>query len=537
MTHAYEDVELLPDPSRVIEGLRDTGYDFNTALADIVDNSIAAAATVVDIFVTPRKDGELLVAIADNGCGMNRDELMNAMRYGSSRRAHAQSLGKFGMGLKTASTSCCRRLSVVSRNSASAAPIKATWDIDHVVRTGKWNLLVAAPERYELELLDRTASGSAGTLVLWEKCDRVLRKEYKNPTGAPARKALDDVVEKFRFHAALTFQRFLDPTFTGVPKVTITLNGRPVEPWDPFCAAHECTEMLAQEERVEVELPDGTVSAFKITAWMIPASDQFEDKKQAKDARINDEMQGFYIYRENRLIHCGGWLGTYNKEFHYRLLRVDFSFDYTLDDAFHVDIKKSRVDLDPNLRDWLRDKFLPAPRKAADDRYRGQRKRKIGEQGNTAHELANRAIAGLEQGLRQSEVTVVNSETGEVDVQNRQGTVRLKLYVSNTPAPEAVVVEPAASIDDGLLWEPCILNQRHGVRLNQGHPYYQKVYVPNYSSSVTVQGLDSLMWAMCEAELGCIDEKTRKNFRELRYEVSKLLREMVEDMPDPVLDA
>src|SRR5438045_3827071 len=98
-----EPMELLPDAARTIEGLRDTGYDPLTALADIVDNSIAAEATRVVIRVSLAMDGELEVSVADNGYGMTRDELLNAMKYGSSMRVNKASLGKFGLGLKTAS--------------------------------------------------------------------------------------------------------------------------------------------------------------------------------------------------------------------------------------------------------------------------------------------------------------------------------------------------------------------------------------------------------------------------------------------------
>jgi signal transduction histidine kinase len=105
--------EVLPDPERVIEGLRDTGYQFETAIADIIDNSIAANASVIDVNLAMDYDGNVIVSIADDGCGMDRDELIDAMRYGSRKRSDPSSLGKFGLGLKTASTAYCRKLSVI----------------------------------------------------------------------------------------------------------------------------------------------------------------------------------------------------------------------------------------------------------------------------------------------------------------------------------------------------------------------------------------------------------------------------------------
>src|SRR5258705_9950981 len=119
-TAAIGPIELLPDPRRLMEGLRDTGYQFNTAIADIVDNSIAAEATVVELRLEMDYKGNVRVAIADNGIGMNQTGLLNAMKYGSDRRPNPASLGKFGLGLKTASTAFCRRLSLISRHTGKA---------------------------------------------------------------------------------------------------------------------------------------------------------------------------------------------------------------------------------------------------------------------------------------------------------------------------------------------------------------------------------------------------------------------------------
>ena len=124
-----EEFELPPDPERVIVGLRDTGYEFETAVADIVDNSIAANATKVDLWLGADHRGNIRLSIVDNGDGMDRLGLFNAMQYGSRARPSAASLGKYGLGLKTASTAFCKRLSVVSRPDGKTSPLMATWDL------------------------------------------------------------------------------------------------------------------------------------------------------------------------------------------------------------------------------------------------------------------------------------------------------------------------------------------------------------------------------------------------------------------------
>lgn len=525
---------LPPNPARLIEGLRDTGYDFNTALADIVDNSVDAGATKIDIRINMDPDGDILVSVADDGCGMDEQALLNGMTYGAQGRVDPKRLGKFGLGLKTASTAFCRRLSVITRSSGENSLVKATWDLDHVVSASEWELLLDAPTEFEEDLLNEVAPSSSGTLVMWDKVDRMM-KNYSEPGGKHARNALDRVVAGFRDHAAMVYQRFLNDTDERSRNIVMTLNGQPVAPWDPFCEDEGETELVA-EKMLEAELPDGSPVEFTIRAFVLPRREHFSSQESAKRARLTNNMQGIYIYRENRLIHPADWLGMFTKEPHLSLLRVEFSFNHESDEAFQVDIKKSRILLNEELYNWVLNEFLPAPRNAANERYRRGQRKKVGDEAKDAHEGSNRSISSKEQDLRKAEVTVVDPAAGDVEVKNKSGTVRLKLKVSESTAPGQVCVQPADSIDDGILWAPAIIDGHHAVRVNTGHPYYHKVYVPNLASDVTVQGMDSLLWALVEAELGTINEATKNHFEELRFEVSRLLRKLVEDLPEPDLE-
>jgi len=412
--------------------------------------------------------------------------------------------------------------------------MKATWDLDHVVSASEWELLLDAPIGYEEGLLNEVAPDSSGTLVIWDKVDRMM-KNYSDPGGRHARNALDRVVAGFRDHAAMVYQRFLNDADDRSRNIEMTLNGLAVSPWDPFCEDEDETELVA-EKTLEAELPDGSPVEFTIRAFVLPRREHFSSQEAAKRARLTNNMQGIYIYRENRLIHPADWLGMFTKEPHLSLLRVEFSFNHESDEAFQVDIKKSRILLNEELYNWVLNEFLPAPRNAANERYRRGQRKKVGDEAKDAHEGSNRSISGKEQDLRKAEITVVDLATGDVEVKNKSGTVRLKLKVSESSAPGQVCVQPSDSIDDGILWAPAIIDGHHAVRVNTGHPYYHKVYVPNLSSDVTVQGMDSLLWALVEAELGTINEATKTHFEELRFEVSRLLRKLVEDLPEPELE-
>ena len=260
-----------PDPERVIEGLRDTGYDFNTAIADIVDNSISANATKIDITVNMDPQCNVTVYIADNGIGMTLPELKNAMKYGSERRPDPKSLGKFGLGLKTASTSFCRKLSLVSKGSDGIAR-KVQWDLSYVAIAG-WKVKNLKPDEDELDLLEATTGGETGTLVVWEENDRLLKRAYSNVTSA--KKALNKLLEDpntgLRFHLSAVYQRFLDPAFTEVQNISMTLNGEDVFPWDPFCTSEPLSEKLA-DKNVRVDMPNGSLAYFHLKAYAIPRS-------------------------------------------------------------------------------------------------------------------------------------------------------------------------------------------------------------------------------------------------------------------------
>jgi len=533
MTTDFEEFELPPDPERVIVGLRDTGYEFNTAVADIVDNSIAANASRVQISLAADLKGNIRLLIADNGDGMDRQGLINAMQYGSKARPSAASLGKYGLGLKTASTAFCKRLSVISRPSSNVPALMATWDLYHVAQAKKWSLLLSQKVDDEaLELLDSVAKGHAGTVVLWEKVDRLI-KDYSEPSGKPARKALEAKEKALRHHLAMVYQRFLDVTDDRAQNVIIELNGTPVSHWDPF--QRGLSELVA-EEALTTRLSDGREAQFTVRAFILPRREEFPNDNLASAALLSNERQGIYIYRENRLIHDADWLGLYQKEPHLTLLRVEFTFDHKLDDAFHLDIKKSQIILNEDLANWLQTEFLPAPRREANRRSREGQQKTISKKGEGAHDTSNNNIRNREAAAGGPKVSVDNPNTGEATVENKHGTTHLKLTISTAKRPGEVFVQPVDGINNGLLFQPAIIDRHKAVQINTSHPYYHKVYVPNLNRSVTMQGLDSLLWALTVAELSTIQDSTATMFQDMRYEVSRILEKLVESLPDPNIE-
>lgn len=529
-----ESVVLPPDPSRLVEGLRDTGYDFETALADLIDNSVDAGANQILINIKLEADGEIMISIADNGCGMDYETLLKGMTYGAPVQSAAERLGKFGLGLKTASTAFARQLSVVTRNSAEANIQKAVWDLDHVAKSCTWELLTPQAEPFEVELLNEAAPKSSGTVIIWQKIDRVLKSGTVMTMGAK-RSALNKISKELRQHIAMVYQRFLDINDQRARYIKMQLNGEFIEPWNPFCES-ESETILVANENVKAQVDEENDASFTVRAFVIPRREQFSTAQAAANAQVQNNMQGIYIYRENRLIHPADWLGMYSKEPHSTLLRVEFSFNHDLDAAFQVDIKKSKILLNDDLYNYVKDRILPAPRNAANERYRTGQRKKAASNITDAHHSSNRTIEENEANVTNSEIQIVDAESSQVNVTNKFGTTQIRLKIQTSANKNEVYIKPEESLDYNALWQPGLINGHPAVLINKSHPYYSKVYIPNLSSDVTIQGLDSLLWALVEAEYSTINSATRRHFEELRYEVSRILNSLVENFPEPNLE-
>ena len=532
-----DDIILNPNPDGLIEGLRDTGYTFDNALADIIDNSIDADAKDIAICIEMDNYGDVLISVADNGCGMTLDSLKSAMTYGSRSEGRvSKRLGKFGLGLKTASTAFCRKLSVISR-AADGIAHKLTWDIDYVVANKKWIVQRSEPNAEEIASINKLSGNKSGTLVLWEKVDRAI-KPYEDPTGAPARKAIKKLADDFAEHAAAVYQHFLENSSSGEPRVKMTINGAAVIPWDPFCSKIAGTEVAADQE-VEVVTASGEKAKFKLKAVVLPRGEDISNADERRSAKIGAETQGFYVYREGRLIYSGGWMGMFSNEPHGSLLRAELTFNHELDAAFNVDIKKSKINLDVDLYDYIK-KQLAAPRRAADERYRKGVKKDAGKKSEGAHVASNTLIASHidETRTKDSPVIVsIDKDNDKAGIKNRFGSFTIVLPSGTPKSAEEFHIQVVESIDDGLLWRPILLGDKHAIQINRGHPFYLKVYLPSIGvNQSTVKGIDSLLWSLGESELSATFEPSRQHFELLRFEVSRLLRILVKDLPNPEIE-
>lgn len=318
-----EVIRLDPEPSILIESLRDIGYSFNSALADIVDNSITANADEIWILAIPAD--EFRIGIVDNGDGLSRSDLKQAMRLGSTdprQKRTLNDLGRFGLGLKTASFSQCRSLTVVSRKDGETSTF--TWDLDLVVKQNEWNV-IERNDPADIPFIDEL--GETGTLVLWEKLDRL--------TGDRGSGKVDHtrIISEAQDYLSLVFHRYLAGE-KGLNRITLRVNNLILEPIDPFNTKHRATQSSPVEQICQ---------GITMQAFTLPHRSHYDSQQEYEHFGLNGgylKSQGVYLYRAKRLILYGTWFGLAKKTALTQLTRVRIDIDINQDEVWKIDVKK-----------------------------------------------------------------------------------------------------------------------------------------------------------------------------------------------------
>jgi hypothetical protein len=344
-------LEVAPSAARLTGSLRDIGYDFMTAVADLADNSIAAGASRINVF-TQFVPHDSYVLISDDGAGMSERELVEALRFGTRRDYEKNELGRFGLGLKTGSFSQCRRLTVVTRTAPTRARFQVmTLDLNRIAQTDTWDITVDETSP-AIERAKDLLRESPGTVVVWEDLDRVLPERYAE-TGW-GRRRLSSLASRTADHLAMVFHRFIASEVAGRNQVVICVDDTKLEPWDPF-APDERERTVLPEQVFEVEKGGGS-SEVRFRGVVLPARDRFSSLEQFE--RLSgpqkwNRQQGLYIYRADRLVQHGGWSGLRGIDEHTKLARAALDFDTDLDEAFQINVAKMHVELPPVVRQML----------------------------------------------------------------------------------------------------------------------------------------------------------------------------------------
>lgn len=325
-----EVISIPPYAPVLMEATRAIGYSVETAVSDIIDNSITAKATQIDIMFFPVE--EPYIAILDNGIGMDKEELKNAMRYGSKNPLDDRAtgdLGRFGLGLKTASMSQCRRLTVISKKEGQVAA--AQWDLDFIQSTNDWSLKIFSLEDItDIPHVEELNENESGTLVVWQALDRLSVAEIN------FNKSMGKYMDQVRGHLSLVFHRYLAGREPGIKKVEIWINKVKIEPIDPFLV--DRSTQVMDDESILIE-----GHKVMVRPYTLPHTSQLSEMELnmlgGKDGLRR--LQGFYVYRNKRLLVWGTWFRLMRQGDLSKLSRVRVDIPNSLDYLWTLDIKKS----------------------------------------------------------------------------------------------------------------------------------------------------------------------------------------------------
>jgi hypothetical protein len=413
--------ELVPSARRLIGSLRDLGYDLTAAVADLVDNSLAAEAE--NVWIDMHFDGEdSWLRVADDGWGMTEGELREAMRFGTRRKYAVGELGKFGLGLKAASLSQCRVLTVATRTTMKGRIRLARWDLDHIERTDRWEIL--RPGRRQCRLATDARLPGVGTVVLWQRLDRIAR--YRVPDGRRVRTDFERVRSEIEAQLGMLFHRFLAGESRRKIPLRILLNGEKIESWDPYARSEAATLKLpTQRLRVSV---GGVREVVEVRPYVLPTEARFSTSaahRRAAGPGLWNRQQGLYVYRSDRMIQSGGWSRLRTSDEHTKLARVSVDVPPTADELFELNVSKSQVRIPSFLRPEL-GAIASSVARIAKDVYSEPAHGYILPNGHSVREQQAEAVRSLVHMVLSAAEDIIREELFHLDLQRERVIRRLK---------------------------------------------------------------------------------------------------------------
>jgi len=404
--------DMSPEPKSHIKTLMRIGYDFNSAIADIIDNSITAKAKKINIICPPETDNPFLT-IVDNGIGMEPEELIQNMRIGCkdpNQKRDAGDLGRFGSGMKTASFSHARRLTVISHKKGKKIAA-ACWDIDEIEEKNAWCLReLNEKDIKDLEHLDKELIKGVGTQLIWEKIKKFEETDHNN-----SKNSIETSMVDLNKYLALHFHKFLQ----GPNKINIYVQKLQVEPVDPFLT----TKKGYQEGPTDETFVKG--GKLQIKSHTLPHHSNLTQSEIDSIGGMEEiyKGQGLYIYRENRLIIAGGWMGLSRTYQLGKLARIEINIPSGLDDDWSTDVKKSSLQLPQKIKNRLKN-LIQQPIKKSKRTYnfRGK-KEEAGEYWKIIETRDKNTIYQIDTG--NNELIKIAKETPKKNISN------LKEYLKN----------------------------------------------------------------------------------------------------------
>jgi len=346
--------EAIPNPEYLIKSISEQGYSLETALADLIDNSISANADKIEILTDSNKEPFTLF-LADNGEGMSEKELKASMLFPSKSPENKRDdtdLGRFGLGMKTASFSQTRRFTVLSRQKKSSKYSSCTWDVDYLKKQKSWLMIINSDKEIELLLqkyhqlsknhLNEFDVFNANTIVVWQglyKFEKYLDDDSKKTA---LNREITDVTSDY---LSLVFHRFMEKSNNPLQ---IRINNIQIDSFNPFPIKE--SDFRSMEYKQKPFSNDSIrMEGFVLPSRSIDESRNGNSLWTTRNKGLMD-MEGIYIYRSDRIIIFGGWNGLIKKAPRLQLARLRVEVGNGVDHLLHLNVAKSQVVIPHDLK-------------------------------------------------------------------------------------------------------------------------------------------------------------------------------------------
>ncbi len=500
-----------PNPAKLINSLRFLGYDNNSALADICDNSWDAGANQVSVIVDGKQD-ELVIALADNGSGMNEEALDQALRLGSLVDHNpASDLGKYGMGLVTASLSICRRTEVITRQ-AGGPLLYSVVDVDEIIEKNSFCKYLGPATDEAKRNFQAFGAPASGTIVILSKCDNV----YSDNSTI--------IVRNLRPHFGRVFREFLNAG------KRLTISGEDISAVDPMMIADGAN--VHSDETYPLEYIDAAgntqVEDLRVRLVLLPSFSQEENKSRG----INIKGQGFYVLRNFREVASAQTFGLFNRHNDYNRVRAEIYFPATLDEAMGVNFTKHQLKPKEVVTNLLKQ---TAAREMASMVKVLKSERIHVENAGISHDEASRAIEKKANLLIKPTMDVEKRaapEAREGVVREPQGGTKNRKNYGETRSKEVALpcrFETVSMTASGPIYDASPEGKTLVIQWNVDHPFYQRFILENQDNPDMITATDFLVYSLAAAEMKYDDDDSRVMIENIRSVLSSNMRTLLAD--------
>jgi hypothetical protein len=537
MEKEYELVDLQGERRRLLQGYSRYGYTPQTALADLIDNSIGANAERIRIDISEQVDGSNKVYIIDDGIGMTPERLKSALAPGSPSDIQNSQLSKFGFGMKTASLEISPMgFSVLTRSDETGQLCAASIFVDDQSGTGAiqarfWSTS-HINETWIAKFESLAGPGGHGTMIIWEEADLKEADIFKSERGTKeqTRRRIENRITQ---HIGTVFHRWIEGTNSQNQKVNITFQGVAVEPWNPLDPMYLDSEQVEEVPLLRIQDDLGGEVALKLTPWVMKKG--LSQAVRDGEARKSNKYQGIYLYRLDRIINNPQWFEiSPNKRNGLNGLRFALEIDSRLDDLLHLDVKKSTVDLPDEIVRAIGPYVSQYIKREEERSHTGKAAGNKTKTPMDALESASRKYKDLD--LKAPTVRPERQSPTDVITTNVDGT-KLPLHIKELPSSlksDKTIHLVSAHETKGYLWEPRTARDLSmQVLVNEDHDFYQKVMLP--SGQDAYEGFIWLLIAFSRAELATQYSDFKMQFSHMRRHMSETLESYSEELEMPDL--